>query len=270
MVMGGAGQNNPPGNDPNNPVPAPPGDTPPPANDAQPSRLDEFIKLGTFIIAIVFLAILFIIIFVLFGRTANSTELDWQRSVYLLTGVEAVAFAAAGYLFGRDVHRGTAAEAQKRADEAEERASEETERANRGEAQVDRATNRERQAVAVADQNTRAASVYRERFGAVKAKVERMNTRYSRPEVPGILRGVTDTPDGAGLFLVDPTDDSPITVYSRDPNRESNLIADGTVGDLGLVAQTQQERQALQEDIELLTDLCQVQDIEIRTLPDPE
>jgi hypothetical protein len=168
MVGGGAGRDNPPADDPNNP---PPQNNPPPADNAQPSRLDQFIKLGTFIIAVLFLVILFIIIFNLFRRT-GATEIAWQRSVYLLTGVEAIAFAAAGYLFGRDVHRGTAQEAQTRADQAMERADQETERANAAEGQR---VSAEEQRVAAQEQagKQRAVAVaYGTKLQAVKAEVE--------------------------------------------------------------------------------------------------
>jgi hypothetical protein len=47
---------------------------------------------------------------------------QWDRAVYLLNGVEGVAFAAAGYLFGKEVHR-------QRADAAEEQAEEQQKRA---------------------------------------------------------------------------------------------------------------------------------------------
>jgi hypothetical protein len=48
-------------------------------------------------------------------------ENQWSRALFLLNGVEAVAFAAAGYLFGREVNRG-------RAENAEQLAGSETKR----------------------------------------------------------------------------------------------------------------------------------------------
>ena len=35
----------------------------------------------------------------------GASEPTWQRYVYLLSGVEAVVFAAVGWLFGKEVHR---------------------------------------------------------------------------------------------------------------------------------------------------------------------
>jgi hypothetical protein len=49
------------------------------------------------------------------------SEVSWSRAAFLLNGVEAVAFAAAGYLFGREVHRGVAASEAKRAQEVEKK-----------------------------------------------------------------------------------------------------------------------------------------------------
>jgi len=38
-------------------------------------------------------------------RLEEPSEVQWTRAVYLLAGVEAIAFAAAGFLFGREVNR---------------------------------------------------------------------------------------------------------------------------------------------------------------------
>jgi hypothetical protein len=56
---------------------------------------------------------------------SNSTaanELTWTRTVYALTPIETIAFAAVGWLFGREVHRQEAEHAQIRATNAEARA----------------------------------------------------------------------------------------------------------------------------------------------------
>lgn len=62
--------------------------------------------------------------FILFllGHTASDDKV-WTRYVYLFGGVEAVAFAAAGFLFGREVHRGQAEAAQEQADAQQNRAN---------------------------------------------------------------------------------------------------------------------------------------------------
>ncbi|HEY9423104.1 MAG TPA: hypothetical protein VIW92_16950 [Thermoanaerobaculia bacterium] len=57
-------------------------------------------------------------------------EPQWSRVLYLLNGVEAIAFAAAGYLFGREVNRGRAENAEVRAKQAEDKAKEKEQDAN--------------------------------------------------------------------------------------------------------------------------------------------
>lgn len=50
----------------------------------------------------------------------TADETTWSRALYLFAGVEAIAFAAAGYVFGREVHRTRAEQAEARAYRAEE------------------------------------------------------------------------------------------------------------------------------------------------------
>lgn len=52
-------------------------------------------------------------------RHISAEETEWARYVYILTGVEAVGFAAAGYLFGKDVNRVRAEKAEAKADSAQ-------------------------------------------------------------------------------------------------------------------------------------------------------
>lgn len=56
------------------------------------------------------------------GQT-KTHETEWTRAVYLFQGVEAIAFTAAGFLFGREVHRERAEKAEKRAKDNEDSAS---------------------------------------------------------------------------------------------------------------------------------------------------
>ena len=80
-------------------------------------------------IAIVFAYVVFVLL--AFLRADDSLpETDWSRSVYVLLGLEALAFTAVGWLFGREVHRGEAQEAQKHADEAKHVATLEKDRAD--------------------------------------------------------------------------------------------------------------------------------------------
>ena len=51
-------------------------------------------------------------------------EPEWTRAVFVVAGIEALAYAAAGFLFGREVHRQWAERAESRAARAEARAVE--------------------------------------------------------------------------------------------------------------------------------------------------
>jgi len=77
--------------------------------------------------------LVFLVLVILMFLLRGGSETAWSRLVYLLTGVEAVAFAGAGWLFGKEVHR---AEAQR----AEEQVQTEQERANQAEDHARQAT----------------------------------------------------------------------------------------------------------------------------------
>jgi hypothetical protein len=53
---------------------------------------------------------------------AEPSDLAWSRRMYVFSAVEAIAFAAVGWLFGKEVHREQAHAAEKRAADAESRA----------------------------------------------------------------------------------------------------------------------------------------------------
>jgi acyl-CoA synthetase (NDP forming) len=59
----------------------------------------------------------------LFRLAPQAPELLWERYIYLYGGVEAVGFAAAGFLFGREVNRQRAENAEKTADKKTEEAA---------------------------------------------------------------------------------------------------------------------------------------------------
>ncbi len=74
----------------------------------------QAIRLGVAGLLLVGFAVL--VIFVL--RAADdASEIVWTRYVYVLAGVEALVFAAAGWLFGREVHR---EQAQQQAEQTKE------------------------------------------------------------------------------------------------------------------------------------------------------
>jgi hypothetical protein len=93
------------------------------ANDAEPAE-DQKISFSwteviKYLIAIAALVGFSWFIIYLIGKTTNASELEWTRAVYLLSGVEAVAFAAAGFIFGREVNRQRAEKAEQRASKSE-------------------------------------------------------------------------------------------------------------------------------------------------------
>jgi hypothetical protein len=64
------------------------------------------------------LVIGYLIFLFLMRSMINSEEVVWTRSVYLLSGLEAIAFAAAGYFFGSEVNRKAAESAKEDAETA--------------------------------------------------------------------------------------------------------------------------------------------------------
>jgi hypothetical protein len=75
-------------------------------------------------------------------------EPAWTRMVYLHTGVESIAFAAVGWLFGKEVHRAQAKTAEAHAADAENRAKDANRTATAATAEA--ATHRERGATLAA------------------------------------------------------------------------------------------------------------------------
>ncbi len=73
---------------------------------------------ASIIVALAAIALFSLMIWKMLGLI-GAEEPNWSRAVYLLTGVEAIAFAAAGFLFGKEVHRQQAEKAVERADKAE-------------------------------------------------------------------------------------------------------------------------------------------------------
>ena len=75
---------------------------PPPAGQA--SRLQTFTAV-TQIVTALFLIVLFVVFLVLLYFQRD--DKNWDRIVFLLSGLEAIVFAGAGALFGTTVQRGT-------------------------------------------------------------------------------------------------------------------------------------------------------------------
>jgi hypothetical protein len=59
-----------------------------------------------------------VLIFVMWATVDEEEEKSWERYIFLFKGAEAVAFAAAGWIFGKDVNRERAENAEKDADKS--------------------------------------------------------------------------------------------------------------------------------------------------------
>jgi hypothetical protein len=97
-----------------------------------PAKPDRFVLTVAVSVLVAFAAFLWFMT----TKASVNNEVEWNRLVYLFGGVEAIAFAAAGFLFGREVHRRQAekaeqqaAKAEKQADKAGQRADNEARRA---------------------------------------------------------------------------------------------------------------------------------------------
>jgi hypothetical protein len=64
-------------------------------------------------VAVAALVVLVLIVGFLLYRAPLASETEWSRLMYLLSGVEAIGFAAAGFFFGREVYRARLNELEK-------------------------------------------------------------------------------------------------------------------------------------------------------------
>ena len=96
--------------------------TPPPKADNGESNGVPWRRL--FGIATVIVAVYLGFAVLAFTRAGDGAlpEVVWSRSAWVVHGVEALAFTAVGWLFGREVHRGEAQEQKQHAKDATERA----------------------------------------------------------------------------------------------------------------------------------------------------
>ena len=67
--------------------------------------------------------LMFLVLVILMFLLRSGSETAWGRLVYLLTGVEAVAFAGAGWLFGKEVHRAEAQRAEEQVQTEQQRSA---------------------------------------------------------------------------------------------------------------------------------------------------
>lgn len=83
--------------------------------------------LAPFVAIVIIVGFIASIIFMLVQTSVS--DLQWARDVYLFGGIEAIAFAAAGFLFGTQVQRQQVQGADERAKQANDRAQQSDERA---------------------------------------------------------------------------------------------------------------------------------------------
>jgi hypothetical protein len=81
------------------------------------------------VVTVVTLAAFLIAVVVLWGKVDSATETAWARWTFLLAGIEAPAFAAIGWLFGKEVHRAQAEKAEQGEAKAQGEAAAATEQA---------------------------------------------------------------------------------------------------------------------------------------------
>lgn len=93
----------------------PAANTPSSSSDSRPFWL-TLVLIGIAVVILVGFAA--IVVYMLRYSGAKTTEVVWNRRVFVFGGIQAIAFTAVGWLFGREVNRGTAEAAQEQAKEA--------------------------------------------------------------------------------------------------------------------------------------------------------
>ncbi len=88
----------------------------------------------TFAVAVLVLIGYAVFVGYMWGEGATTNETAWNRAVFLFTGVETIVFAAVGFLFGKEVHRQQAVNAEDRAKDAEADAKDSRAKGAKGEA----------------------------------------------------------------------------------------------------------------------------------------
>lgn len=86
-------------------------------NQAEKDQKSDRMELATIILGSVLITVLLLFVFILFSNRSMQDK-EWARSVHLLAVLEALAFAAGGYFFGKEVNRKRAENAEVNAKEA--------------------------------------------------------------------------------------------------------------------------------------------------------
>jgi hypothetical protein len=77
-------------------------------------------KLRVTVFLAVFAILLYIVADIYLFTKLDVLKEHWDKALFLYKGIEAIALAAAGFLFGREVHRDRAEKAEERADRNEQ------------------------------------------------------------------------------------------------------------------------------------------------------
>jgi hypothetical protein len=101
----------------------------PAANTASSNRVAASLKdlVAPFVAVVILVGFIGSTIFMLLQSSLS--DIQWSRDIYLFGGIEAIAFAAAGFLFGTQVQRQQVQAANDRAQQADTHAQDATERA---------------------------------------------------------------------------------------------------------------------------------------------
>src|SRR5688500_8505885 len=87
--------------------------------------LDALKNKAALAVALVALVAYVLALIFLFGKADDAdNDRAWERWVFLMTGLEAIVFAGIGWLFGREVNRGAAEQAEKANETAQKKTAE--------------------------------------------------------------------------------------------------------------------------------------------------
>jgi hypothetical protein len=98
------------------PAEKPPPENPPPQD--QPPEQDDARWTWQFGVAVALLIGFLVLVVVMLFMTGSSTEIVWQRRVYIFGGAEAIVFTAVGWIFGREVNRSAVQTVKQQANDA--------------------------------------------------------------------------------------------------------------------------------------------------------
>jgi hypothetical protein len=95
-----------------------------------PEAAKHWHDIAIFVMAVVLVLGYFGVDYMLFDRALSLDDGKWNRAMLLHGGLEAIVFAAAGYLFGQQVNRARAENAEQQIDDAQQRAESAQTKAN--------------------------------------------------------------------------------------------------------------------------------------------